>query len=290
MACEQRKTALILDDDELYHYQMVSPDVGNRLSLAEQAAVITLNGLISLDKPPRINDIKALETFLLAKSAKDIRFAAIGVKLGYYSSASAVLRSALESLSFTALFSSDESQIANWFRSELSGVTKEKPYKKWKKQTNKARKALLEKEQNHNQLTMENALAELVWDANKSIHSTIHGLAKEFGLDIADFFPDDLQHACEKYNGDIERALNHYVLQAKFGKNMSSIPTQSDEPIEEIPIVLSGRYDETVINGLALFTFYIGHRLLDFTNDLFEINDQSFKKDFEKWHKAIKEA
>ena len=83
---------LNLNDDEADHLKRISRDISQHLALAENAAVITLNGLMSLKQYPRIDKPEAFVSLLMAKSAKNVRFAVKGLKLGYYSGASSALR------------------------------------------------------------------------------------------------------------------------------------------------------------------------------------------------------
>ena len=117
---ESEWNMLSLNDDEVEHYRQIGGEVEQHLALAEAASIITLNGLMSLEEYPRINEVKALVTLLMAKAAKNVRLAVIDLKLGYYTGTSAILRSAFESLTFAFLFNSEPSQVAIWLRNEFS--------------------------------------------------------------------------------------------------------------------------------------------------------------------------
>lgn len=91
-ADESEWNILNLNDDEADHLKRISKDASHHLASAENAAVITLNGLMSLNHYPRIDKPEAFVSLLMAKSAKNVRFAVKGLKLGYYSGASSALR------------------------------------------------------------------------------------------------------------------------------------------------------------------------------------------------------
>ena len=47
---------------------------------------------------------------------------------------------------------------------------------------------------------------------------------------------------------------------------------------------LTGRYDAEVLDDIALFAYYLGHRMLDMTEETFDITDEEFKTDYRVWH------
>ncbi len=59
---ESEWNVLSLNDDEVEHYRQIGGGAEQHLALAEAASIITLNGLMSLEKYPRINEVKALIT------------------------------------------------------------------------------------------------------------------------------------------------------------------------------------------------------------------------------------
>ena len=56
-----------------------------------------------------------------------------------------------------------------------------------------------------------------------------------------------------------------------------------------IYIELSGRYSEETLSDIALFPFYVAHRLLDFAKEIFDIESEDFHHLYEDWHNAIKD-
>lgn len=274
---------LHLNDDETLHYKQLSREVGQHLALAENAAIITVNGLMSLEDHPHINEPAGLVSLLMVKTAKNIRLGVIGLKLGYYPGASAVLRSALESLLYASLFHSDPSQIAIWLRNEFSGRPKSELDEPRSKQMQYAKKDLLGYE--NEPRVIKDAMMNFWRDANKYSHATLEGLAKEFGVDIEYLVPDELAEA----EGDLDQALDRYALLSSFGKNMLREYTTTGEiDKEKLTLEIVGRYDEDTIFELSSFAFYIAHRLLDITNT-FAIKDKEFNKNYRDWHKAIKQ-
>ncbi len=269
------------DDDEAEHLRNLSEDVLKHLALARNAAIITLNGLMSLEMPIRLNEPEGIILFLMAKCAKTLRFSLIGLKIGYYSGAATLLRSAFESLAHAFLFDADPKQVAIWLRNEFSSRPQYDLDVKRSEQTRDAKKALLHME--NDPRTIKEATDDFWQGANKYTHATLQGLAKEFGVDISDLVPDELAQTEE----DLDWALERYILLSTYGKDMlKSVETNSSDT-EPIEIQLLGKYDEEVLLDLSLFAFYVGHRLLDMTNVL-DIKDMEFQKQYKEWHEAIK--
>jgi hypothetical protein len=293
---KEEEIALVFDD-EVDHLEMINSDVDRYLSQAKNAAMIALRGLSSLERPLKLNDTQALEMLLLAKSAKDIRFAVIGLRLGYYSGANAVLRSALDALAFAALFWKEKGEVAKWFRNGLplaearSQSDEREATKHCNEQARKARRTLLEWEEKRDCSAIKEGMDAFVYEANQQIHPTIYGLAVEFGIEIADLCPDGLVQAFENCDKDIVHALNLYALKSNQSQENHNLrlKRQLNESDEEIDVQLTGRYDEAMISELSVFAFYIAHHILDRTKELFNPKDNNFRDEFKGFHREISE-
>lgn len=280
---ESEWNILSLNDDEVEHYKQIGEEAEQRLALAEAASIITLNGLMSLEEYPRINEVKALVTLLMAKAAKNVRLAVIALKLGYYAGASAILRSAFESLTFAFLFNSEPSQVAMWLRNEFSSRPQTDLNNLRNQQIKRSKKALWNL--GNEPPLIRDVIGGFLREANKYTHATLIGLAKEFNIDIEYFVPDELARA----EGDLDSALDRYALLSSFGKNILLEQTRTDEREDELLYIqLAGRYDKDTLFELSAVAFYIAHRLLDVTN-AFAIRNKEYDQNYRDWHKAIKE-
>jgi len=285
---ENEWNTLSLDQDETGHIKKIDKNISRHLTLAEKAAVITLNGLMSLKRYPRIDEPEGCVSLLMAKSAKNVRFAVKGLKLGYYSGASAVLRSAFEDLAFAVLFTLEPSQVAKWFRNQFSKLPFDQLGSFREQQKKHARKALLSQE--NSLIMIKDALSEYVSKANIHIHPSILGLSEEFRIDLEYFINEEMGEALSESEGNLTEALNRYIIKTSFRDYVPrEQPSESKDASELVFIELTGRYDEEKIGDLALFAFYIAHRLLDLTKIVFEVESKEFFQHYKDWHKAIKD-
>jgi len=225
---------------------------------------------------------------LFSKSAKNIRFAVKGLRLGYYSGASAVIRSAFEDLAYAVLFHHKPSQISKWWRNEFSKERIELLISFREQQRRDAKNALFYQESSPK--IIRDGLADYCNKANMRIHPTIVGLSEEFGINLDYLMSPEMEEALLETEGDLERALNRYVLKTCYRDFISDDKTSgAKETGESLRIEIYGRYDEDTLSGLALFAFYIAHRLLDYTMTIFDIKDKEFLQQYRKWHKDIKD-
>ncbi len=271
---------LEIDDDEEYHLQQIPTEVTQYLSLANSAAILSLNGLMSIVT----ESTEGLRSFLLAKSAKNVRFASLGAKLGYYSGAYAASRSALEALQYVALFEKDPNEINKMFIYEFS-----KPPDKDGRdsQLKRAKSALLDLETER--LVIKDGLYEFSQTANDFLHTSMLGLTKEFGFDIEYLVPDEFRVEFEKTGGDFKEAMSRFKLFDRFGTNI--LEAQAAESIledEVLNIELAVRYDISIMKDLTMVIFFIAHRILDTTKDIFKIEDEDFKHKYKEWHHDIR--
>lgn len=287
MMNNQEREHLEININETQHYRDISDEIMNYITLAENASLITLNGLSDSKEPIQINETRGLVLLLLAKAAKNIRLAAIGLRLGYYSGVSAIIRSALESLSFATLFDSEPNQIDEWFINEFSQKSKSEKNTFYDNQTKSAKEALLDFE--NDRLAIKDAMHEFLEKANQSLHTSMRGLSEEFGVDIESLLPDDFQLEYEKSGFDFNKAISKFACLRRFGKNIISGQAK-DEENELVEISLSCAYNESNITDLALFNFYVAHRVLDSTKLCFDVKDEEFKEQYNLWHKEIKET
>lgn len=275
---------LNLDNDETEHLKDVSDEISHNLLLAEKASIIAVNGIMSQKEYPHIHEPEGLASLLLVKSAKNVRFAVKGLKLGYYSGASAVLRSAFEDLAYATLFQSEPSQIAKWFRNEFSNAEYKLLISFREQQKKDAKRALFSRESHPN--AIKDGLSEFISRANIRIHPSIGGLSEEFGIDLGYFVDRELAESLSAVDGDLTQALDRYVLKASFDDFLPREKTAGEER-ETVYIELPGRYDEATLSDLALFAFYVAHRLLDSTKEYFDIGDKDFFEQYKYWHKAM---
>lgn len=275
---------LNIHPDESRHVGDMSEEIVSNLDLAETAAIITLNGFCSIKDPVRFNEPKGLILLLLSKAAKNIRLAAVGLRLGYYSGSSAVIRSALESLSYAALFDKYPARVDEWFINEFSSRTPAQKADVLRKQASDAKKALLELETNR--LTIKDAMNEFLEKANQTLHTSMSGLAEEFGMDVGELVPDDFGTEFENAGGNFVQAMSRYAFLRRFGKSIAKKQGPVDETQPSL-IQIYGRYHEPTLSDLALFSFFVAHRILDIAKMCFDFQDEAFNEDYRAWHKEI---
>ena len=207
-----------LDDDEAAHRDQISDGTQQRLDLAYNAAVLALNGLIAAEDAPALDEPRALVSFLLAKCAQSIRFAHMGLTLGYYSVAYGILRSALDSLAHAVLFDGNPGEIATWMRDEFSsGLNAGERQRRQAERMKAAKRALLDLEEDERGV-VRNAMQRFVQDANSAIHVALSGLAQQFGISFEQLVPRDLEEAFSQAEEDLDKALDLYVLANQLGR------------------------------------------------------------------------
>lgn len=272
---------LELEWDEAEHVASVPEDVGDRIALTAAGAVLTLSGIatarLTLSEP------KGLLSLLLAKSAQDLRFASIGMSLGYYSGVYALLRGALESLSYASLFDSDPDQIGRFVKNTLSSGPRD--HRADARLRRRARRSLIKREKDR--AVIDRGMTEL-WDhANKHIHSTLQGLAHQFDIEVDDLIPNDLFELLGNQGMSVELALSSFMDSTKHDGNLRGHKNQGSAPMELIPIEFGVRFDDDMLDKLSMFAFYISHRSLDLARSALEISDPEFNKNYERWHRDL---
>ncbi|MBI2846739.1 MAG: hypothetical protein HYX82_02540 [Chloroflexi bacterium] len=281
---------LELDEDEVEHNKQVSEEAKYFIDLSKEAAVITLYGLPRVEEELAINEPKALVSLLLAKSAQNIRFACSGLRVGYYTGVSAVLRSALEALAYSSLFNYKPNEIGKWIRNEFTLKREPSKISQLRSEQLKAAKGSLFDLESSRHIIKEEV--EGFWEnVNKRIHATLGGLAQEFNVAAEDLFPDDFQEAWLKSGEDFEKALELYVFLSSFGKDILTRSNSSNRTQDRTVVLQFGcQYNDEMSRDLILFAFYIAHRLLDMTKSDFKISDPDFMKAYKDWHKKLRNA
>ena len=273
-----------LDHDEAAHAELVAGEALRNLDLANNAALLALNGLTSAEDTWQLSEPQGLISLLLAKTAQNIRYAVMGLQVGYYSGASAVLRSAFESLAFASLFQTDPSQVSQWLRNEFSHRPDVDALRA--NQLKAAKRAVFDQEDD--MAAIKEGVSEFWRNANEHIHATIRGIAEEFGVDVLDLVPDDFEEAYPEAGRDFDMALDTYVL--LHGRNIVQKPVAASKavPDDGIMIYLAVRFDEPTVTNLSVFALYIAHRLLDSTKEGFTISDREFTDGYRAWHREIR--
>ncbi|MFZ7134135.1 MAG: hypothetical protein ACOWWR_17460 [Eubacteriales bacterium] len=278
---------LNLGDEEIDHCNRIDENILRYLDLSETAVIITLNGLTSLQEYQPLYETDSIINLLMVKSAKNVRFVVRGLKLGYYSGSSSVLRSAFEDLTFAVLFYSEPKQVSKWFRNEFSNQNTV-DLNNWRSDQKKKAKQVLFSQEN-NKFIIRDALNEFVNKANWQIHTSIKGLSEEFGVELGNFLDEKLLDELEATKWNLTEALDKYVLKT-YNKNCTKNNTDPKKSDEMVYFQLVGRYDKEVLSDIALFTFYIAHRLLDYSKEIFKIKDKEFLKNYKSWHNEIKDS
>lgn len=133
-------------------------------------------------------------------------------------------------------------------------------------------------------------MSHYVSKANMHIHPSILGLSEEFGIDLEYFVNEEMGEALSESEGDLTKALDRYILKTSFRDYVPREKSSGGEDASELVFVeLTGRYDEDKLGDLALFAFYIAHRLLDFTKIVFEVESREFFRHCKEWHEAIRD-
>ena len=84
--------------------------------------------------------------------------------------------------------------------------------------------------------------------------------------------------------------MDPHVSKSSFRDYVPREKSSGSEDASELVFVeLTGRYDEDKLGALALFAFYIAHRLLDFTKIVFEVEGKEFFRHYKEWHEAIRD-
>lgn len=275
---------LNLDDDEKEHYKKINKEICNRLELTENGSIISLNGLVSLKKWPHTNEPEMVVNLLMIKSAKNVRYAIKGLKMGYYSGANAVLRSAFELLAYAVLINSKPARAIKWLNNELTNISFAKLMSYYRNETKKAKKEIYAKEKEPQ--IIKEAIEEYIKKANRCIHPSLVNLSEEFGIGL-EFFTNE--ESVYNSKGDIPQNLN-FNIKKRNDENSKPYENKAVDKYSEsmIDIELLGKYNEDILTDLSLFSFYIAHRLLDYTNDFFKIENNEFYSDSKNWHKEIK--
>jgi hypothetical protein len=279
------------DEDEQDHQKSISAEIKKYLALAYYGGVLAVNGLYAANDTFRLDEPKSLVSLLLTKAAQNVRFAVRGLTDGYYSGAISVLRSALEALEFASLFSSKPDEwIPRWYKVQIlrmqsSGPPNQELVNQEQDLIRQAKRSLLDGEQDHQAVS--DFRHEMKDDANQQIHTTLAGLANQFGIDITELVPEELGKLLDSDTWDIEQALDLYTLFRRPGFTDTGKSKADDvEESPEVIVELVGRYDEPYLSVLSSFAFYIAHRTLDLVASEFDIpaNDD-FVQDYKDWHK-----
>jgi hypothetical protein len=148
-----------------------------------------------------------------------------------------------------------------------------------------AKRSLLDGEQDHQAFS--DFRHKIKDEANQQIHTTLVGLANQFGIDITELVPEELGKLLDTW--DIEQALGLFTLIRRHGfTNTGKSKTDDGEESPEIIVELVGRYDEPYLSVLSSFAFYIAHRTLDLVASEFDIpTNDDFVQDYKDWHKRI---
>jgi len=279
------------DPDELDHQKSISDEIKKNLALAYYGAVLAVNGLYATNDTLRLDESKGLVSLLLTKAAQNVRFAVRGLTSGYYSGAISVLRSALEALEFASLFSSKPDEwITRWYKVQIlrmqsSGPPNQELVNLEQELIREAKRSLLDGEQDHQAFS--DFRHKIKDEANQQIHTTLVGLANQFGIDITELVPEELGKLLDTW--DIEQALGLFTLIRQHGfTNTGKSKTDDGEESPEIIVELVGRYDEPYLSVLSSFAFYIAHRTLDLVASEFDIpTNDDFVQDYKDWHKRI---
>ena len=282
-------TSFELDHDEAAHLSQLPEALQVRLHLANTAAVAALNILTVSEDYAALNEPKGLSALLLAKCAHDMRFAVNGLSLGYYSGASAVLRSAFEALANAALLMDEPDQLAAWIRNQLSNRPPGELERDRQALNHKARAALLRFERDRR--VVNDATRDFVEAANRHIHASLRGLAQQFGLEAEWLIPSDFDEALIRASDDFEKALGFYVLMSQQPQPLRrNHKHENGQPAETFAVTLINRYDEGVLDSLASFAFYIAHRLLDLTKESFAVGNKEWDQIVKQWHQEMRQA
>lgn len=276
-----------LDEDEADHYRNIPDDVERQMDMSNGAAALALTGLSAVERRYATNEPQALVMLLLVKSAQNIRFAWYGLRLGYYSGAAATLRSALESLLYATLFDAAPHEIAEWLRNERSSMPAWKLNQFRSRQKKRALKALMKLESEPWVINPE--LDRFAKDANERIHVTLTGLSDEFGVEVGHLVPDTFWEAFEAAGKNLEKALRLHMSMTKSANDNGEPNTRIDQADDDLVTFPIGcHYRERKLGDLTSFAFYIAHRVLDLTEDAFEVSDLSFVEGYESWHAELK--
>jgi hypothetical protein len=267
--------------EEREHYDHLSNDVKTYLKLADKALVITSEGL-ALQGNLRTDEPKTLILLFLAKAIKYLRCSIINLKLGYYSGASVILRSALETYLYVVLFYDEPKYIADWYRIE-AGLDKRQNIRERQKLISASKKAL-RKMEGANCNIIDSELSDFHKRADKRAHVSLMGLSEEFDLGFFEILPSDLANAQTKEY--LETVLENYSRL----DTLQGTLTNPNNVYEDKPIFLGIHYEEAFLLDLSLYTFYISHRVLDLVQAIYEIKDESFQRHSRIWHSQVEKG
>lgn len=287
-------TKLELDQDEAQHLRWVSQqgDASRWLGLANDGALLTINCIITWS--PELGGVESnspafIRALLALKCANLLRLSTSALSIGYYTGTATLLRAAYEALAYDFLFDDSPDEIKLWLKLELQSIgsrsdTEEKRREQWKRAKESFSGRVLDAK-------LDRRFAEELWDrCTKDIHTSVLGLARDWGVDFRGFLPDEFWAQFEKSEGNWDFALSMLTLGAVIPIVRSAAERQEPPSKEEVRIELVGRYDADELSSLSEMALFLAHRLADLTFDTFQATDSNLRTDFDKWHREVKKG
>lgn len=159
--------------------------------------------------------------------------------------------------------------------------TTQNPWDESGKQKIRAKLALIKMEKSGH--IIKQGLMRYVENCNRHIHTTVRGLAEEFGIEVEQLMPENLEESFLRMGEDLEQLLGPHAPVERPGKD--HVEVDASQPMEYTE--LTGRYDPEILDDIVIFAYYLGHRLLDMTEETFTISDEGFKTDYRIWHTRL---
>jgi len=256
------------------HLAEISDEVEDRLIKTETAAGIVANGL-SLGTYD-LRKVSGVIFLLYSRIAKNLLFVTKGLRLGYYSGTSGILRSTLEDLATAVYFFSQPSRLTEWWINEFLSSGKRQSAQEGF--NSNARFVLFNQERN--------CITKIEMDkfrvlANHFMHTTIEGLAEEFHIPLKKWAPLELIEELKKsesFKEGLKRETN-------FDFKPTKTNSENDDIVVDVEIL--GGYHPGLLDFLSIAAFFIAHRLLDNTAEFLESSVEEFDRLNAEWHSDL---
>jgi len=270
--------------------------VAGKLSHTTSGITLVFGGLSSHKGIVDCREPTGMLFILVAKAAQNIRLAVHGLTLGYYSGAITLLRTSLEALQYGTLFIREPLALKRWIILQLRIDQCEKTIPPdLQSQRRRFDGAVIQAWQKGGKddsvFGSLEGFGEVIRllvraEGDDHTHITWRGLAQEFGLELEDFVPTELDRlvATEKNRDDtleFYESLTRLEAQSSVSKQPPP-PSNNDTSIFEF----TGRYDPHQCSAYSTFAAYMTHRALLLVKSELDISD-GLAQQYANWSNSI---
>lgn len=259
---------------EAEHIIQISDEVEDRLIKTETAARIVVDGL-ELAKYD-LREVSGVVFLIFGRIAKNLMFATKGLRLGYYSGASGILRSTYEDLATAVYLVSQPSRINEWWNNAFLPIGKRQSAQE--RFNSNARFVMFNQETTCIAKINMETFRDL---ANHFMHTTIEGIAEEFRIPLQEWVPLDLVDELEK-SASFKEAVER---EGNFDYKPFNTSSENDGISANIEIL--GGCHQGLSDFLSVTAFFVGHRLLDNVAEFLHSSDDEFDRLNAEWHSDL---